>query len=344
MENPSVSFVIPAYNADLFIQDCLDSIVNQTFQNWECIIVNDGSTDNTLSIIERMAELDSRFSYLTIPNSGFADVAREKGTTLVKSDWIVYLDADDYIDPDYLEKMILRAKETNADIVYCRMRLFNTKRPTVTIRTVPELNFNMNQVIAGKEALMLTIPKWKIGCAGALIKRSIWNSRLENEKIGDYSKVTLDVYNTRELLILSNKVAFADVNYHYRQHPNSNSLKMTIKPFYNTIVRDKMIEELIAKHFKNDSLQMTAIKQRRINNLVLRNYLLYKVGKQLPEEDRKTVKSIIKQYWFSLDKKELFIDNPSKKVLYTKSFAFFKLVTYLHYVASFVKSLILKKR
>jgi glycosyltransferase involved in cell wall biosynthesis len=344
MSKPAASFIIPAYNAEKYIKECLNSIKHQTFQNWKCIIVNDGSTDNTLSIIEKFAESDTRFSYLTIPNSGAGDVPREKGISLAQSDWIVYVDADDYLDYDFLEKLMVRQKETNADIVYVRMQFFNDGKNSVSTKEIPAQDFNMSQIISGKDALLLTLPEWKIGANGAAVATALWNLRSKLVRNEETAKVCLDEYNTRELLILANTVAFADTNYHYRQHANSNTAKLTLKPFYNSIVRDKMIEELMAKYFEANSLQIKAVKQRRINNIINRSFLFYKVRKRLSVADRNIVKSMIKRYWVNLDKKNLFANNFVKRVLFTKNFVVFNNVIYYRYLLSSIKSLILRRK
>ncbi len=98
MNTPLISIVIPAYNAEKYIEECLNSILNQTFQEWECIIINDGSTDNTPAIIENFVAKDKRFMCYTIPNSGSAKVPRDKAISYAKAQWIIDIDADDFID------------------------------------------------------------------------------------------------------------------------------------------------------------------------------------------------------------------------------------------------------
>ena len=126
MQTPLISVVIAAYNAGKYMEECLNSIVNQTFQDWECIIVDDASTDNTLSIIQEFVTKDQRFRHDTLPaNSGSAKVPRDKAVDDAQTDWILQVDADDFIDENVLERLYARAIQTDADIVFLRLKKFD---------------------------------------------------------------------------------------------------------------------------------------------------------------------------------------------------------------------------
>lgn len=107
MSTPKVSIVIPIYNGENFIVECLDGILNQIYQDFECIIVNDGSTDNSLKLIEEFLLVKSpkqSFEVITIPNSGVS-AARNTGLNSAKGELVAFLDCDDYWNP---EKLILQ--------------------------------------------------------------------------------------------------------------------------------------------------------------------------------------------------------------------------------------------
>ncbi|MDD4689443.1 MAG: glycosyltransferase [Eubacteriales bacterium] len=114
--NVKVSVVVPVYNGEKTIKKCLDSLNSQTLSEMEFIIVNDGSTDATLSIINSYP--DERIKVISIQNSG-QGVARNKGVQLATGEYIGFLDADDTIEPNMYEIMLSRAKEFSADIVQC---------------------------------------------------------------------------------------------------------------------------------------------------------------------------------------------------------------------------------
>lgn len=120
-KNPLVSIIIPAYNAEKFIVQTIDSVKAQTYSNWELIIVNDGSKDNTLNIIENYAQADKRISFITKPNSGVSDT-RNIGIEKAQGDYIAFLDSDDIWLPMNLEKKIsLLENDPSVDFVFSNM-------------------------------------------------------------------------------------------------------------------------------------------------------------------------------------------------------------------------------
>jgi glycosyltransferase involved in cell wall biosynthesis len=96
-----VTIVVPCYNQAKFLGCCLNSLIAQTFKHWTCIIIDDGSTDNSQVIAEQWAQIDSRISFYSIPNSGVCE-ARNYGIGKSVTEFILPLDADDYLSPDYL--------------------------------------------------------------------------------------------------------------------------------------------------------------------------------------------------------------------------------------------------
>jgi glycosyltransferase involved in cell wall biosynthesis len=112
-----VSVVIPVYNGALFIKECINSVLNQSYKDFEVIVINDGSTDETLDILNELAQNDLRIKITTIENSGRAK-ARNIGITLSNGTWIAFLDADDAWKSNKLEKQLQEAKEVNADFIY----------------------------------------------------------------------------------------------------------------------------------------------------------------------------------------------------------------------------------
>ena len=117
--NPLVSVIMPAYNAAPFIEEAIASVIAQTVTDWELIVIDDCSTDDTRRIVADLAQKDFRIQLLTnAVNMGVAKT-RNRGMDLCQGQYVALLDSDDYWKPQLLEKMLARAKETGADIVYC---------------------------------------------------------------------------------------------------------------------------------------------------------------------------------------------------------------------------------
>ena len=117
-EDYKISIIIPAYNVQEYIKQCLESIINQTYKNLEIIVVNDGSKDKTLDIIESIAKDDSRIIVINQENQGVS-AARNNALKGVDGDFVMFVDSDDWLDLDTCEVLIKEAVEENADIVMC---------------------------------------------------------------------------------------------------------------------------------------------------------------------------------------------------------------------------------
>lgn len=124
-----ISIVIPIYNAEKYLEECLNSIKNQTYKNFEVIMVNDGSKDESETICKRFLEYDARFRYFTKENGGVSS-ARNLGLDNVKGDFITFIDSDDWIAENHLELLINSIKKTNSDIVVSCYKEFDNNIDT----------------------------------------------------------------------------------------------------------------------------------------------------------------------------------------------------------------------
>ncbi len=115
MENPLISIIVPVYNMEMYLRECLDSIKSQTFLNWECILVDDGSRDSSPSICDEYAKEDPRFKVIHKQNGGLSH-ARNAALKIAKGGYIGFVDSDDWIDPQMYETLYNLITEADADI------------------------------------------------------------------------------------------------------------------------------------------------------------------------------------------------------------------------------------
>lgn len=111
------SIIIATFNAAKTLNKALDSVLNQTYQNWECIIVDGASKDDTINIVKEYVQKDTRFRYISEPDKGIYD-AFNKGWEMAKGDWIYYLGSDDILLPNGLESLIKGTDTNSYDIIY----------------------------------------------------------------------------------------------------------------------------------------------------------------------------------------------------------------------------------
>ncbi len=122
MKRP-VSVIVPVYNVEAYLAECLDSILAQTYDALEILCVNDGSTDGSAAILEEYAAKDERIRILTKTNGGLSD-ARNFGLDHSRGDYIACIDSDDAVTPDMIEKLVGRLEETSSGIAVCDMEYF----------------------------------------------------------------------------------------------------------------------------------------------------------------------------------------------------------------------------
>ncbi len=119
MTTPLVSIIVPIYNVEKYLRRCLDSVSDQTYQNWECICVNDGSPDGSAVILEEYRRKDSRFKIVNRENGGLS-MARNSGLDVMAGDYLIFIDSDDFIHPQLLEICVWQALRDNSDLVVFR--------------------------------------------------------------------------------------------------------------------------------------------------------------------------------------------------------------------------------
>ena len=122
-KNPAISVIIPMYNTEKYIEECLQSLLNQTLKNFEVIVVDDCSTDNSVAIVQKVIPaFDAQNIEITVAtnqtNSGCPGIPRNFGITISKGKYICFLDSDDFLSEDVLEDFYNVAEEFNADVVH----------------------------------------------------------------------------------------------------------------------------------------------------------------------------------------------------------------------------------
>ena len=119
-----ISIIVPVYNVENYLRQCLDSIMSQTYQNFECLLINDGSPDNSADICREYVEKDSRFRYFEKENGGVAS-ARNLGIERSKGQYITFIDSDDWVESDYLEVLYKSLIDEKADVAVSTYKQFN---------------------------------------------------------------------------------------------------------------------------------------------------------------------------------------------------------------------------
>ena len=142
---PLVSVIIPSYNAESYIEDCVNSVLSQSLKDFELIVVDDGSTDSTVNLVKTFQ--DNRLSLIEAPHSN-AGRARNLGMSKATGNYLYFLDADDFISEDCLLKFTECAEETNADVVICKSHYLDDKTKETSPLPFSMIDVETNKVLA----------------------------------------------------------------------------------------------------------------------------------------------------------------------------------------------------
>ena len=205
MEKELISIVVPIYNVENYLRMCLDSIQNQTYQNFECLLINDGSPDNSADICREYVEKDSRFKYFEKENGGLSD-ARNYGIRQSKGSYLTFVDSDDWLENDALQLLYDALKKENADISIGRYNCYDESR-------CQYLFYDSNpddslEVIDGKEIIdregveEMRNGNWTVAYL-KLFKREL----LENLPF-PLGKIAEDTYWTWKVLLKASRVVY----------------------------------------------------------------------------------------------------------------------------------------
>ena len=247
MNKPLVSVVMPAYNCERFIARAIESIIAQTYENWELIITEDGSTDNTYRIANKYRN-ERIHIYQTPSNSGTAFIPRRTSFINSKGEYVISVDSDDYLEGNYISDCIEKIQRSNADSCCGKMVMIDDSGSLLDIPTIPDSSFDFNQIMSGREAFLLTVPRYRIAMNGFISKREIWQKAWDDyDKTGRHG-VHDDENLGKLMLMYSEKVAFCDVIHYYTINTNSITHVFNDKAF-DWMLSNEVILKIVKEYY-----------------------------------------------------------------------------------------------
>ena len=222
-----ISIVIPVYNAEKYLGGCLNSIQNQTYKNFEVILVNDGSIDNSESICKSFVEADTRFRYYLKGNGG-ASSARNFGLDNVTGDYVTFIDADDWVEENHLEVLINNIKENNSDMAVSSIKKFDNSNNFYFRVYSNEEKYLLNYNKLNRVEFLVILPKlipannsYKVAVSKLFKKELVTDVRFDESIVyGEDLEFFFKIYNN------INSISYVDeVTYIYRLHDERSSSK-----------------------------------------------------------------------------------------------------------------------
>ena len=264
--NYNVSVIVPVYNVELYIEQCLKSIFNQTLKNIQVIIVNDGSTDKSETVINKFIGKYDNVEYINQKNQGVS-ISRNTALKYVKGEYVLFVDPDDYLAEDCIEKMYKKANNIDADIVISGYKkVFDD-----TIAGIDEdiiLELNHNNIYEGK---MLAEKMLELEISGYLWDKLFKKSFLDKYDFGfepkryvqDWYPVFKQIYHSRRVGIINEPL------YYYRQRGTS-----TVNKNNNKLIQDfhyatsSILKYVELNNLDLDQESIIAFKSTTFNSLI----------------------------------------------------------------------------
>ncbi|UTR16217.1 glycosyltransferase [Salipaludibacillus sp. LMS25] len=233
VENPLVSIITPTYNSEKFISYTLDSVMAQSYSNWEIIVVDDCSMDSTVDIIQTYIEKDSRIKLLQLSENKGAAVARNTAIENAKGQYLAFLDSDDQWSPEKLEKQIAFMTRENISFSFTRYYLINERGEDIGLSELPPKRVTYNQLIKNNVIGCLTavLNREKIGHISMVDIRTrqdyvLWLDLCKRGYEAYGIEEPLAYYRVKKKSISSNKIAMAKQNWKvYREIEGLNIFK-----------------------------------------------------------------------------------------------------------------------
>lgn len=251
MERCLISIIVPAYNVEKYIEKCAMSILCQTYTDIELILVDDGSNDSTPIIVDKLVSIDNRVQVIHKHNGGVSS-ARNKGIEVSQGQYLVFVDGDDYLAPDYIEYMLSLVRQENAD--------FGLSTDCFVLDSEPQISFDVKRIMTSAEATALLIgPRVIVGCWNKIFKRQfVLDNNLSFSTSLFYGEgltfITDAAQRANKVVVGNRKV------YYYRRNNNESvTTKFNLQNFYNgekalllikenLIIKDKVIDVMWLWH------------------------------------------------------------------------------------------------
>ena len=241
--NKLISVIIPVYNVEKYIEQCIKSVVNQTYKNIEILLVNDGSTDKSGEICSEYAKKDNRIKVVYTENLGVSN-ARNIGLDEAKGEYLTFIDADDYVDERYIEQLYTQCKNTNSDISITGTIDFKDEDNKIKHKP-PYYTKTLNKEAAIKEMLN---EKYYVGVVwGKMYKKQLWDEIRFNLNTRIAEDLEVLYYILKKATLVS--VDTTKLLYHYRIRNGSVVNQKYNKDFENEVNIVDKIREDVEKEF-----------------------------------------------------------------------------------------------
>ena len=248
-----ISIIVPFYNVESYLRQCLDSLVSQSYSNIEILLIDDGSTDKSGNIADEYAQRDNRIRAFHQPNGGIS-AARNKGLDVMSGDYVMFVDGDDYVDKDYCKVALNLAIEKHVDIVSFGYCLFIEQNGFI------ERNATRNPRLLNKEEAILELIRRR-----EVMNNFVWNKIFKSQLFRDVKfpegQTFEDVAIMHLLFDQVTCVYLSDKVLYYYRRERRGSITTSYKFKSSKAIHDRLIGELQRLDFIKEHYPALEIKQ-----------------------------------------------------------------------------------
>ena len=301
-KNIKISIIIPVYGVEKYIRQCLESVINQTYKNLEIIIVNDGTEDSSMKIVEEYLA-DERIKVINKENGGLSS-ARNRGLEEVTGDYILFVDSDDWLKLNMIEGLILNIKDE--DIIIFKYYYFDNKN-NITIENNLKIYHELPKELKGKEFLYHELP---YSCWSKIYKKEY----LKRNRFKFLEILYEDIFWNLETLCLTSNIKFLDKFYYYYRINREDSIMQITRDIENkNYINEKFIikqKKAYIETYKNIEKFIQNNKKKfdskKILYLLLEKYYWYSKAEEKVINIEESVFLMKKINNFSSKEKEIF--------------------------------------
>lgn len=284
-----ISIIIPIYNVEQYLSQCLDSVIHQTYKNLEIILINDGSTDNSGKICNEYAKMDNRIRVFHKKNEGVSS-ARNMGLNNCTGDFIGFVDPDDFIEYNMYEILYNEQQRTNADIIWCNYSLYYSLNKQILGEINSNISYNLLNINEKNDFYSDLFYKYKM-------KAYLWNKLYKKEIFSyikfPYKKNFEDLFIFVYLMSQANKISFINKNlYYYRQRDSSICHKNDIHSIFNLDMIESYIKSSIDYKYFSNNETVSNVLFFYTYLFVLKNILFYQKRDLYKSEEKFIVKKL----------------------------------------------------
>lgn len=279
---PKVSIIVPVYNVENYLIQCIDSVLNQTLKDFELILINDGSTDNSLTICKKYQSTDKRIILLDQANQG-SSVARNNGLNIARGQYISFIDSDDYIDENFLKDNIELLELENADMIL--FGYFEISKKELREQLYSNLK-STKDIIEGLFKRKVIPAPWN-----KIYKREIFNDLRFKEGIRHQ-----DFYILPFIVDKCKKIAYNNKAYYYYNISNDKSVTNTIKKAESNYIQFLSLINFIEIAKKNNWKRLAAYDFRLLIKQAIKLYY-YKKNMKKDSYIKEVIKKYSKETW-----------------------------------------------